>query len=299
MELMRNFDLEDEDDGMAADDESTHSGSDYTTGVELETQTEIGELEKKAGSGKAMKVDPKGKGKAVSASEDPKGKGKAATPSEDTGPTGEQDDDSVDVESEVEVYEVGAYVVFYCVVESLVNDPEILPTGFYHEKGKSATWIPDMSLLTGAIAHRADPPSEAVHGLKTRKRKPATLALTEEYCGVKVISLAVDKEDLPFGNAPTLFSAWQSGMNMAFVAMEKSTGKSLKGNDKMAGPGGIGAQLLTAIEDKAYAFGDKSTWSLVLPYSHLRPIDKELLGKAYECEQPKGEFLPSASEDSG
>ncbi|KAK3284616.1 hypothetical protein CYMTET_7742 [Cymbomonas tetramitiformis] len=33
MELMRNFDLEDEDDGMAADDESTHSGSDYTTGV--------------------------------------------------------------------------------------------------------------------------------------------------------------------------------------------------------------------------------------------------------------------------
>ncbi|KAK3275364.1 hypothetical protein CYMTET_16502 [Cymbomonas tetramitiformis] len=140
----------------------------------------------------------------------------------------------------------------------------------------------------------------AVHGLKssTGKRKPATLDLKDEYCGIKVLSLAVDKDDAVFDNAPILFSAWQSGMNMAFVGMEKSCGKALKANDKIAGPGGIGAQLLSAIEEKTNPFGDKSKWTLVVPFSHLRPIDKDNLSNAYDCEVPEsGEVLSSASEE--
>eukprot|EP00854_Cymbomonas_tetramitiformis_P016659 gene16659-19792_t len=142
--------------------------------------------------------------------------------------------------------------------------------------------------------------AEATHAsnIAPGKRKPATLDLKDEYCGIKVLSLAVDKDDAVFDNAPILFSAWQSGMNMAFVGMEKSCGKALKANDKIAGPGGIGAQLLSAIEEKTNPFGDKSKWTLVVPFSHLRPIDKDNLSNAYDCEVPEsGEVLSSASEE--
>ncbi|KAK3272221.1 hypothetical protein CYMTET_19465 [Cymbomonas tetramitiformis] len=107
------------------------------------------------------------------------------------------------------------------------------------------------------------------------------------------------KDDLPFENAPMLLSAWQNGMNQAFVGTEMAIGKSLKGNDKMAGLGGIGARPLSDIEDKVYAFGAKSKWSLVLPYSHLRPIDEGRLDKVYECAQPDKGDSPSGSQGSG
>ncbi|KAK3240877.1 hypothetical protein CYMTET_49320 [Cymbomonas tetramitiformis] len=243
--------------------------------VELETKTQIEELEKKAGSsnkvrkvaeavaedkkakGKAASVDPKAKGKAVA--EDPKGKGKAVAEEEEDG----------DGQAE-EGFEVGSHVVLYCVLEDLVNDPEIRPTGYYHEKGKSATWTADMPLLTGVITHTAGSPLQAAHGLKsaTAKRKSATaLHLNGDYCGIKLY------------------------------------GKALKANDKIAGPGGLGSQLLAAMEEKTYPFGDKSKWSLVVPTSHLRPIFKENLHRAYETTNseagsPKGdEILSSASED--
>ncbi|KAK3256969.1 hypothetical protein CYMTET_33928 [Cymbomonas tetramitiformis] len=279
--------------------------------MELATQTQIEELEKKAGSSKVRKVaeavaeDKKAKGKAIS--EDPKAKGKAA--SEDPKAKGKAvaDDEDEDGDGEAEEgFEVGNHVVLYCVVETLVNDPEYLPTGYYHEKGKSATWTADMPLLTGVITHTAGSPYQAAHGLKsaTAKRKSATaLHLNGEYCGIKVLSLAVDKEDVAFDNAPLLFSAWQSGIQMAFVGMEKLYGKALKANDKIAGPGGLGSQLLAAMAEKTYPFGDKSKWSLVVPTSHLRPIFKENLHRAYETTNSeagslKGDgILPSASED--
>eukprot|EP00854_Cymbomonas_tetramitiformis_P002387 gene2387-3117_t len=86
---------------------------------------------------------------------------------------------------------------------------------------------------------------------------------------------------------------------MAFVGLEKFYGKGLKANDKMAGPGGLRSQLLAAMEEKTYPFGDKSKWGLVVPISHLRPIFKENLHRAYDTTSsvagsPK-EFLSSAS----
>eukprot|EP00854_Cymbomonas_tetramitiformis_P013897 gene13897-16424_t len=89
-----------------------------------------------------------------------------------------------------------------------------------------------------------------------------------------------------------------AGMNMTFLGMEKSYGKALKANDKIAGPGGLGAQLLSAMEEKIYPFGDKFKGSLVVPIIHLRPIYKKNLPIAYETENPEaGEVLPSTSED--
>ncbi|KAK3287014.1 hypothetical protein CYMTET_5452 [Cymbomonas tetramitiformis] len=69
----------------------------------------------------------------------------------------------------------------------------------------------------------------------------------------------------------------------------------------MAGrPGGLGSQLLAAMEEKTYPFGDKSKWGLVVPISHLRPIFKENLHRAYDTTSsvagsPMKEFLSSAS----
>ncbi|KAK3286463.1 hypothetical protein CYMTET_5965 [Cymbomonas tetramitiformis] len=269
--------------------------------LELESKTQIEELEKKAGSSKVRKVaeavaeDNKAKGKAASV--DPKGKAVAEDPK------GKKKAVAEDAE---EGFEVGSHVVLYCVVESLVNDPEILPTGFYHEKGKSAIWTADMPLLTGMITHPPNSKDVAAHGLKsgTAKKKSVTaLHLNGEYVGIKVLSLAVDKDDVGFDNAPLLLSAWQNGMEMAFVGLEKLYGKGLKANDKIAGPGGLGSQLLTAMEEKTYPFGDKSKWGLVVPISHLRPIFKENLHRAYETTSSEAgspkEILSSASSEDG
>ncbi|KAK3286929.1 hypothetical protein CYMTET_5537 [Cymbomonas tetramitiformis] len=196
--------------------------------LELESKTQIEELEKKAGSSKVRKVaeavaeDNKAKGKAASV--DPKGKAVAEDPK------GKKKAVAEDAE---EGFEVGSHVVLYCVV----------------------------------------------------------------------LSLAVDKDDVGFDNAPLLFSAWQSGMEMAFVGLEKLYGKGLKANDKIAGPGGLGSQLLTAMEEKTYPFGDKSKWGLVVPISHLRPIFKENLHRAYETTSSEAgspkEILSSASSEDG
>ncbi|KAK3238382.1 hypothetical protein CYMTET_51598 [Cymbomonas tetramitiformis] len=84
-------------------------------------------------------------------------------------------------------------------------------------------------------------------------------------------------------------------MATASVGMEKYFGKALTGNDKMAGPGGIGSQLINSLEEKD-PFGSKSKWCLVLPYDHLRLVEAEHVGKVYETAAIPSPAAPESSE---
>ena len=54
----------------------------------------------------------------------------------------------------------------------------------------------------------------------------------------------------------------------------------------MGGPGGMAVQLLDAVED-GEKFGKKSAWTLLVPYTHLRPIPSAEIGNAYHVEMQK------------
>ena len=95
----------------------------------------------------------------------------------------------------------------------------------------------------------------------------------------------MDAEDIRSKNT-RLSTAFKNGIQLAYNKLEKALGSKIDQNHKMGGPGGMAVKLLDAVEE-GEKFGKRSLWTLLVPYSHLRPIPSGEIGNAYHIESQK------------